>query len=211
MDIDTYDTVHVWLRWMLRYMIMVSMNDIDTWIRVYIWWCICMTGNNEYVVMYMIVVWTDLLVYNMIIRLTETDKYDLLIWVVDITGLVMAYMISEERWTWYVMYVYGLWWTSMVLCVKPALRGNDIDNMICLMQCDICFLCVIIWGKGFIHWASRSPPTVLVFFRLHVFYTELGLAGWQDPHPLHEESSMVHVYYIGKLEPWAGCIIISWD
>ena len=56
-----------------------------------------MTGNNEYVVMYMIVVWTDMLVCNMIIRLTETDKYDLLIWVVDITGLVVAYMFSEGR------------------------------------------------------------------------------------------------------------------
>ena len=166
MDIDTYDTVHVWLRWMLRYMIMISINDIDTWIRVYIWWCICMTGNNEYVMMDMIMVWTDMLVCNMIIRLTETDKYDLLIWVVDITGLVMAYMISEWRWTWYVMYVYGLWWTSMVLCVRPALRGNDIDNMICLMQCDMCFLCVIIWGKGFIHWASRSPPNSFSVFQV---------------------------------------------
>ena len=63
-----------------RYLNMIPMNDTDTWIYVYvyIWWGIYMTETDEYVVMCMNVVWTEMLVYDMSIRLIETDKYVLL-------------------------------------------------------------------------------------------------------------------------------------
>ena len=67
----------------------ISMIDTDTWIYVYVWWCIYWTETNEYVLMCMNIVSTNMLEFNRITWSIDTDKYDMIIWILDITELVV--------------------------------------------------------------------------------------------------------------------------
>ena len=90
----------IWFLWMMQ---------LFGYMYICIRWGICMTETDEDVVMCMNMVWT--------VWLIEMDKYDMLKWVIDISELVMVYMIRDGRWTWHDMNVYGSWRISMVLYV----------------------------------------------------------------------------------------------